>query len=139
MIICPPGIKRDNFTDLIFRFLGLPAHNANWPPQYQTWQLYRSDFQIFRSTCSHCWLTLPVSNLTTLQVWFSDFQVYLLTLLTDPPYVSLAVPVHCLCKGITKDLLWTAINRYILYIEREREYWTVRFPFIETKELWSKS
>ena len=25
----PPGIKLDNFTDLIFRFSGLPAHTAN--------------------------------------------------------------------------------------------------------------
>ena len=28
----PPSIKLDNFTDLIFRFSGLPAHTTNWPP-----------------------------------------------------------------------------------------------------------
>ena len=39
-MINPPGIKLDNFTDLIFRFSGLHAHTADWPPhmwvdQYQ--------------------------------------------------------------------------------------------------------
>ena len=28
----PPGIKLDNFTDLIFRFSGLPADTAGWTP-----------------------------------------------------------------------------------------------------------
>ena len=28
----PPGIKLDNFTDLIFRFSGLHADTADWPP-----------------------------------------------------------------------------------------------------------
>ena len=66
-MINPPGIKLDDFTDLIFRFSGLPAHTADWPP----------------------------------------------------PYVSLSVPVHCLCKGISKDLLWTAINRYIISTSKD--------------------
>ena len=116
-------------------------------------------------------MTPPVSNLTTLQIWFSDFQVYLLTLPIDPPppplVVNPSVSVHCVCKGISKDLLWTAINRYLIstskdllgrkwhnkfyftatcsamagvYIYREREYWTVRFtPPHPPLELWSKS
>ena len=34
-----------------------------------------------------------------------------------PQYVSLSVPVHCLCNVISKDLLWTSINIYIyIYI-----------------------
>ena len=30
----PPPVSNlhDNFTDLIFRFSGLPAHTADWPP-----------------------------------------------------------------------------------------------------------
>ena len=32
----PPSIKLDNFTDLIFRFSGLPADTADWPPHYHS-------------------------------------------------------------------------------------------------------
>ena len=118
----------------IFRFTWVKLTNT--PPHIKLpWQLYRSGFQIFRSTCSHFWLT--------------------------PPHMSLSVPVHCLCKVISKDLLWTSINRYIylhlktyweenkfyftatcsalagVYIYREREYCTVRFtppPSITLKQ-----
>ena len=58
-----------NFTDLIFRCSGLPAHTADCPP----------------------------------------------------PYMSLSVPIHCLCKVISKDLLWTSINRYISL--HRKTYW----------------
>ena len=57
----PVSNLHDNFTDLIFRFSGLPAHTADCPPWYQTWQLYRSEF--------------------------SDIQIYLLTLPIDPPWI----------------------------------------------------
>ena len=57
------------------------------------------------------WRTLPdpppVSNLTTLQIWFSDFHVYLLTLLIDPPPLSLW----------SKSWKWyTALHSIQLYI-----------------------
>ena len=32
MINPPVSNLHDNFTDLIFRFSGLPAHTADWPP-----------------------------------------------------------------------------------------------------------
>ena len=85
------------------------------PPSIKlAWQLYRSDFQIFRSTCSHCWLPPLVSNLTTLQIWFSDTSdLPAHTSNWSPLNMSLSVPVHCLCKVISKDLLWTSRNRYV--------------------------
>ena len=51
-----------------------------WPPQYQTWQLYRSDFQIFRSTCWHCWLTPPLSLWSKSWKWYTalhSIQLYI--------------------------------------------------------------
>ena len=86
----------------IFRFTWVKLTN-NPSSIKLPWQLYRADFQIFRSTCLHFWLT--------------------------PPHMSLSVPVHCLCKVISKDLLWTSINRYIYlhlktYWEENKFYFT---------------
>ena len=79
-----PSVKQSIKWQVSSNFQIYPG-KTDEPPQYQTRQLYRSDFQIFRSTCWHCWLTPLVSLWSKSWKWYTalhsiQLYIYLLSL-----------------------------------------------------------